>query len=92
MIKKANLLLSKAEPVRLEEIARLEQLKAENDEVLQQELAQRANLAEIEARLSQTASSNEAELRSQAFIRVAKERKNRLAILEERIKSYEAPS
>ena len=27
MIKKANLLLSKAEPVRLEEIARLEQLK-----------------------------------------------------------------
>jgi len=34
MIKKANLLLSKAEPVRLEEIARLEQLKAQNDEVL----------------------------------------------------------
>ena len=38
MIKKVNLLLSKAEPVRLEEIARLEQLKAQNDEVLQQEL------------------------------------------------------
>ena len=38
MIKKANLLLSKAEPVRLEEIALLEQLKAQNDEVLQQEL------------------------------------------------------
>ena len=35
MIKKANLLLSKAEPVRLEEIARLEQLRAQNDEVLQ---------------------------------------------------------
>ena len=35
MIRKANLLLSKAEPVRLEEIARLEQLKAQNDEVLQ---------------------------------------------------------
>ena len=52
MIKKANLLLSKAEPVRLEEIARLEQLKAQNDEVLQQELAQRATLVEIEARLS----------------------------------------
>ena len=32
MIKKANLLLSKAEPVRLEEIARLEQLKAQNEE------------------------------------------------------------
>jgi len=28
MIKRANLLLSKAEPVRLEEIVRLEQLKA----------------------------------------------------------------
>ena len=35
MIKRANLLLSKAEPVRLEEIAQLEQLKAQNDEVLQ---------------------------------------------------------
>ena len=29
MIKRANLLLSKAEPVRLEEIARLEQLRLE---------------------------------------------------------------
>jgi len=55
MIKRANLLLSKAEPVRLEEIARLEQLKAQSDEVLQQELAERATLAEIEARLSQAA-------------------------------------
>ena len=34
MIRKANLLLSKAEPVRLEETARLEQLKAQNDELL----------------------------------------------------------
>ena len=51
MIKRANLLLSKAEPVRLE-IARLKQLKAQNNEVQQQELAQRATLTEIEARLS----------------------------------------
>jgi len=64
MIKKANLLLSKAEPVRLEEIARLEQLRVQNDEVLQQELAQRATLVEIEARLFQTAIFNEDELRS----------------------------
>ena len=63
-----NLLLSKAELVRLEEMARLEQLRAQNDEVLQQEVAQRATLAEIEARLSQTANFDEAELRSQAFI------------------------
>ena len=35
MIKKASLLLSKAEPVRLEEIGRLEQLNAQNDKVLQ---------------------------------------------------------
>ena len=49
-------------------------------------------MAEIEARLAQTASFNEAELRSQALIRAAEERKNRLAALEERIKSYEAPS
>ena len=92
MIKKVNLLLSKAEPVHLEEIAQLEQLKAQNDEVLQQELAQRATLIEIEARLSQTASFNEAELRSLALISAAEERKNRLATLKERIKSYEAPS
>ena len=38
MIKRANLLLSKAEPVRLEEITRLEQLKAKNNKVLQQEI------------------------------------------------------
>ena len=35
MIKRANLLLSQAELVRLEEIAQLELLKAQNDEVLQ---------------------------------------------------------
>ena len=92
MIKKANLLLSKAEPVRLGEIARLEQFKAQNDEVLQQKLAQKATLIEIEAHLSQTASFNEAELRSQALIRAVEERKNKLATLEERINSYEAPS
>ena len=49
-------------------------------------------MVEIEARLSQTASFNEAELRSQALIRATEERKNRLATLEEWIKSYEAPS
>ena len=92
MIKRANLLLSKAEPVRLEKVAQLEQLKAQNDEILQQEIVQRATLAEIEARLSLTTNFNEAKLRSQAFIRAAEERKNKLAILEERIKSYEAPS
>ena len=77
---------------RWKEMAWLEQLRAQNDEVLQQEIAQRATLAEIEARLSQTANFNEAKLRSHAFIRAAEERKNRLAILEERIKSYKTPS
>jgi len=92
MIRKANLLLSKAEPVRLEETAWLEQLRAQNDELLWQELAQRATLAEVEARLAKTASFNEAELRSQALVRAADDRKTRLAILEGQIKSYEAPS
>ena len=63
LIKRSNLLLSKAEPVHLEEIARLEQLRAQNDEVLQQKITQRSTLTEIEARLSQTANFNEAELR-----------------------------
>ena len=49
-------------------------------------------MAEIEARLFQTVNFNEAELRSQAFIRATKERKNNLVILEERVKSYEALS
>ena len=48
-------------------------------------------MVEIEARLAQTASFNEAELRSQTLIRAVEERKTRLATLEERIKSYEAP-
>ena len=34
----------------------------------------------------------EAELRSQALIRAAEERKTRLATLEEQIKSYETPT
>ena len=34
MIKKANLLLCKTEPVHLEEITQIEQLRAQNDEVL----------------------------------------------------------
>ena len=37
MIRKANLLLSKAKPVCLEETAQLKQLKAQNDEVLRQD-------------------------------------------------------
>jgi len=53
MIKRVNLLSSKTEPVRLEEIARLEQFKSQNDEVLQQEIAQSETLDEIENRLSQ---------------------------------------
>jgi len=55
-------------------------------------MAQRATLAEIEARLSQTANFDEAELRSQAFIRATEERKSRLATFKERIKSYKTPS
>ena len=55
------------------------------------ELAQRATLVEVEARLAQTASFNEAELRSQALVRAADDRKARLAFLEGRIKSYDAP-
>ena len=70
MIRKENLLLSKAEPVHLEETARLEQLKSQSDELSRQGLAQRATLAEVEARLAQTANFNEAELRSQALIRL----------------------
>ena len=92
MIRKENLLLSKAEPVRLEETARLEQLKDQSDELSRQESAQRAILVEVEARLAQTASFNEAELSSQSLVRAADNRKTRLAILEGRIKSYEAPS
>ena len=60
----------------LEEIAQLEKLNAQNDEVLQQEMAKRATLAKIEAHLSQMLNFNEAEMRSQTFIRSVEERKN----------------
>jgi len=92
MIRKGNLLLSKAEPVHLEETARLEHLKAQSDELSRQGLAQRATLAEVEACLAQTANFNEAELRSQALIRAANDKKTRLAFLEEQIRSYGARS
>ena len=49
-------------------------------------------MVEVEARLAQTASFIEAELRSQALVRAVDDRKTRLAILEGQIKSYEAPS
>ena len=52
----------------------------------------KVTLAEIEAHLSQTVNFNEAELRSQAFIRAAEERKSKLSSIEEQIKSYETPS
>ena len=51
MIKRANLLLSKTEPVRLEEIARLEQLKAQNDSPAAGDSTE-GNFGWIEARLS----------------------------------------
>ena len=62
------------------------------NKVLQQEMAKRATLAEIEAHLSQMANFNETELRSQAFIRAVEERKNRLVTPKERMKSYETQS
>ena len=77
-----------AEPVRLEEAARLEQLKAQNDELSQQGLSQRATLAEVEARLAQATDFNEAELRSQVLAQAADDRRTRLASLGERIRSY----
>jgi len=55
-------------------------------------MVKRATLTEIEARLSQMANFNKAELRLQAFIRAAEERNSRSATLEERIKSYETQS
>ena len=85
MIRKGNLLLSKDELVRLDET---EQLKAQSDKLSRQGLAQRATLAEVEARLAQTANFNEAELRSQALVQAANDRRARLASLEERIRSY----
>ena len=89
MIRKENLLLSKAEPVLLEEAARLEQLKAQSDELSRQGLSQRATLAEVEARLAQAMDFNEAELRSQALAQAVDDRRTWLASLEERIRSYD---
>ena len=88
MIRKANLLLSKAIPVRLEETARLEQLRTQSEELSQQGLSQRASLAEVEVRLAQATDFNEAELRSQALAQAADDRRTRLDSLGERLRSY----
>ena len=75
--------------MRLEETARLEQLRVQSDELLRQELAQRATLAKVEARLAQATDFNETELRSQALAQAVDDRRMRLASLEERIRSYD---
>ena len=77
-----------AESVRLEEITRLEQLKAQSDELSQQGLSQRATLAEVEARLTRAMDFDEAELRSQALAQAADDRRTRLDSLGERLRSY----
>ena len=74
--------------MRLEETARLEQLKVQNEELSQQGLSQRATLSEIEARLTQAMDFNEAELRSQALAQAAGDRRTRLDSLGERFRSY----
>jgi len=51
-------------------------------------LAQRAILAEVEARLARAVDFNEAELRSQALAQAADDRRTRLGSLGERLRSY----
>ena len=74
--------------MRFEETARLEQLKAQNEELARQGLSQRATLVEVEARLAQAGDFNEAELRSQALAQAADDRRTRLASLGERLRTY----
>jgi len=88
MIRKANLLLSKAMPVRLEETARLEQLRTQSEDLARQESSQKATLAEVEAHLAQAVDFNEADLRSQALAQAADDRRTGLASLGDRIRSY----
>jgi len=52
MIKRGNFLIDKAGPVRTKEIAQLEQLNAERDQVLKLEVEKKATLAETQARWS----------------------------------------
>ena len=88
MIRKANLLLSKATQMRHEESARLKQLRAQSEELARQESSQRATLTEVEARLAQAVDFDEAELRLQALAQAADDRRARLASLGGRIESY----
>ena len=88
MIRKANLLLSKATQMRDEESARLKQLRARSEELGERKSSQRATLAEVEARLAQAVDFDEDELRSQALAQAADDRRTRLASLGDRIRSY----
>jgi len=87
MIKRANFLISKVEPVRVEETARLEQLSAQGDQVLK--LEKNAVIAETQARLAQLAVVNPEDLKLQAFAKAEENKKQKLSSLESKLVLYE---
>ena len=78
MISKANLLLSRAEPVRVVGTAQLEQLIVESNQVHQLEEEEEAALAEI-----RSATFNQEELNSQDLAKAKKNKRSKLSALEE---------
>ena len=91
MIKRANLLISRAGPVRAEETAWLEQLSAQSDQVLKHEAEKKGVMAEMQACLAQLANIDLKDLRLQALVKVEESRKQKLSSLENKLVSYEKP-
>ena len=89
MITRANLILSKAEPVRQAEIIGLEEMTVESIQIQHSGAEKKTTLKEIKSRLEKRAAFNQEELKPHAMLKVEEERNSRLSAIEAKIKSYE---
>ena len=89
MIKKANFLISKAEPVRTEETAWLEKLSDQSDQVLKLESEKKVVIAEAQALLAQLEVVNHEDLKLHALAKAKENRKQKLSSRESKLISYE---
>ena len=88
MITRANFLFSKVGSMRAKEIAQLEQLNAERNQVLKLEAEKKAALAETQVRLAQMAAFNQEDLKLQALVRGEENKRQRLSTFENKLRSY----
>ena len=83
---KANLILSKAEPMSQAETIPLEEMTAKSIHIQHSKAEKRTTLEELKSHLETVAAFKREELKPQALLKAEEERKNRLSALEAKIK------